>query len=84
MDINGQKKLRTFLQSCLVERGDRAEFQDDESLFVSGRLDSLAITNVVIYLEQEFGVNFTHVSFDVDSIDSVQAIESFVSTEGSH
>ena len=84
MDINGQKKLRTFLQSCLVERGDRAEFQDDESLFVSGRLDSLAITNVVIYLEQEFGINFAHVSFDVDLIDSVQAIESFVGAEGSH
>lgn len=84
MDINGQEKLRTFLQACLVERGDRAGFQDNESLFASGRLDSLATTNVVIYLEQEFGINFAHVSFDVDLIDSVQAIEAFVSAEGAH
>lgn len=84
MDISGQKKLRTFLQSCLIDRGDRAEFKDDESLFVSGRLDSLSITSVVIYLEQEFGVNFAHVSFDVDLIDSVKAIEAFVGAEGSH
>jgi acyl carrier protein len=84
MDINAQKKLRAFLQSCLVERGDRAEFRDNESLFVSGRLDSLSITNVVIFLEQEFGINFAHVSFDVELIDSVQAIDTFVSVETAH
>lgn len=84
MDINDKTKLRTFLQSCLAERGDLAEFQDDASLFSSGRLDSLTMTRVVVYLEQEFGVNFAHVNFDVDLIDSVQAIESLVSTVGSH
>ena len=82
MDISGKKKLRTFLQSCLVGRGGRAEFQDDESLFVSGRLDLLATIRVINYLEQEFGINFAHVSFDVDLIDSVQAIEQFVGAEG--
>ena len=78
MDINGKEKLRTFLQSCLAERGDQAGFQDDESLFVTGRLDSLSMTRVVIYLEQEFDINFAHVAFDVDLIDSVKAIESFI------
>ena len=78
MGISGHKKLRSFLQSCLVRRGDRAKFQDDESLFVSGRLDLLAITSVINYLEQKYYIDFSDASFDVELIDSVQAIESFV------
>jgi acyl carrier protein len=84
MDIIDKAKLRAFLKSCLAERADLAEFQDDESLFSSGRLDSLTMTRVVIFLEQEFGVDFAQVNFDVDLIDSVQAIESLISNEVTH
>lgn len=83
MGISGHKKLRSFLQSCLVGRGDRAKFQDDESLFVSGRLDLLAITSVINYLEQKYYIDFSDASFDVELIDSVQAIESFVNGKAS-
>lgn len=78
MAINNYTKLRTFIQTCLAERGDPAKIEDDDSLFVSGRLDSLDMTKVVVFLEQEFGVSFAHIGFDVDLIDSVQAIESFL------
>ncbi len=83
MEPGAKSRLRGFLKSCLVEHGDTGELQDADSLFVSGRLDSLAMTNVVIYLEQAFGVDFADVSFDVDLIDSVQEIESFLREAGS-
>lgn len=78
MDINEKNKLRSFLKSSLEEHHDQSELQDDDSLFVSGRLDSLAMTNLVVYLEQEFDVNFADVAFEVDLIDSIQEIENFL------
>ena len=76
MNSNEKNKLRAFLKSSLEEHHDQGELKDEDSLFVSGRLDSLAMTNLVVYLEQEFGVNFADVAFEVDLIDSIQEIES--------
>ena len=78
MDINEKDKLRSFIKSSLEERHDENDLQDDDSLFVSGRLDSLAMTGLVVFLEQEFGVNFGDVAFEVDLIDSIQEIETFL------
>ena len=78
MDINEKNKLRSFLKSSLEEYHDQHELHDDDSLFVSGRLDSLAMTNLVVYLENEFDVNFADVAFEVDLIDSIQEIEAFL------
>lgn len=77
MDNQGKDKLRSFLESRLTQRGDKAGFRDDESLFLSGRLDSLEMTHLVLFLEQEFKISFAHVSFDVELIDSVSAIIAF-------
>ena len=78
MDNTARHKLREFLRESLDSAGDRHELGNDDSLFVSGRLDSLAMTRLVLYLEQAFGIDFAEVDFDVDLIDSVQAIEAFV------
>lgn len=78
MDISEKEKLWTLLRSCLARRGDLTNLQDDESLFVSNRLDLLAITSLINYLEDEFCIDFTDAGFDVELFDSVQAIELFV------
>jgi acyl carrier protein len=80
MDIDAKNKTRAFLASRLEEHHDRAPFRDDESLFVSGRLDSLAMTKVIAFLEESFGVDFADVSFDVELVDSVDAIETFLAS----
>jgi|KBSSwiStaDraftv2_1062776.scaffolds.fasta_scaffold221608_2 acyl carrier protein len=84
MNTESKQKLRTFLHSCLVERGDQDDFKDDESLFDSGRLDSLAVTMVIVYLEKEFGINFADDFFDVYVLDSVTSIDSFVTARSAH
>lgn len=78
MEIEEKNKLRAFLKSSLEGHHDQNELQDDDSLFVSGRLDSLAMTGLVVFLEQEFGINFGDVAFEVDLIDSIQEIEAFL------
>ncbi|GEO18525.1 acyl carrier protein [Microvirga aerophila] len=67
-------KVRDFMQSVLRQRNDTAPLGDTEPLFSNGRLDSLAAVNVVMFLEQEFGVDFAYIGLDLERIDSVDMI----------
>jgi acyl carrier protein len=67
-------RVREQLKELLAERGDTAPLDDDESLLVSGRLDSLAVVNLVMFLEQTFGVDFSSTVFEASELDSVDAI----------
>jgi acyl carrier protein len=78
VDNNAKVKLRAFLKQTLEGHGDRKGFADTDSLFVSGRLDSLSMMTLIVHLEESFGIDFAQVDFDVDLIDSVNDIESFV------
>ena len=70
--------LRFFFKTLLEEKGGDSEFADDTSLFISGRLDSLAMTNLVMHLEKHFGIDFADVAFDVEMVDSINEIENFI------
>lgn len=78
MNPNAKSKLQGFLRECLSAAGDRQELADDSSLFVSGRLDSLAMTRLVVFLEESCGIDFGELAFEVDLVDSVRAIEALV------
>jgi acyl carrier protein len=71
-------KIRDFLRELLREHDDHAAFDDAESLIASGRLDSLAIVNLVVFLESVFGVDFDKVEFDPQRLGSVDEIASVI------
>lgn len=74
MTPSEQQKLHQFLRERLDEAGDTDGFDDASSLFASGRLDSLTMTRLVLFLEETFRVDFSAVNFEVELIDSVEAI----------
>jgi acyl carrier protein len=78
--VDGTKKakLRKFIADALQVRGDRKAFLDDDSLFLSGRLDSLSMMMLVVHLESTCGIDFADVDFDVELIDSLNDVENFV------
>ena len=67
-------RVRDFLAGLLRELDDHAPFDDAESLIESGRLDSFAVVNLVVFLESVFGVDFDKVEFDPQRLDSVDEI----------
>ena len=69
---------RARITELLVERGDTNSFGDDESLFFSGRLDSLAATQMMMLLEEEFGFDLSDADFDITRLDTVAEIEAMV------
>ncbi|MBA3016232.1 MAG: acyl carrier protein [Proteobacteria bacterium] len=69
-----KEALRNFLKELLVEYGETSEFTDDASLLISGILDSLAVLRIVVFLEQEFGLDLSDQGFDQNDFDSVASI----------
>jgi methoxymalonate biosynthesis acyl carrier protein len=76
MDI--RTNLRNFVKEALAERGYHDEFTDQESLVVSGLLDSLAIINIVVFLEQEYNIDFFDIYFDQNNFDSIDLLVKFI------
>ena len=78
MEENLKENLRKFLLLMMEDHKDNGLFSDDESIFMSGRLDSFSMVNTVMHLEKKYGIDFSKVDFDVTLLDSVNYIEAFV------
>ena len=78
MDTNALAKLRAFVAELLADKNDTKGFADSDSLLDSGRLDSLATTEIVAFLEGEFGADFYTVDFDPNRFDSIDKIAAMI------
>ena len=50
----------------------------DESMVASGVIDSLAIVQIVLYLENTYGVDFSTYGFDPERLASMTSILDFI------
>lgn len=78
MQAENLKLVRETISKVLVDRGQAAEFDDKESLFDSGKLDSLAAVSLLMTLESEFGIDLSDPDFDIAQIDTFAAIVDLV------
>jgi acyl carrier protein len=74
-DLRGP--IREFLAE-IVEDWPADDVSDDTNLFARGLLDSLAVHEVVGFLEDEFGVVFEDADLAVDKFASVDAMAAMV------
>jgi acyl carrier protein len=75
--------IHNFVQSLLAQNGDENPLADNDSLLASGRLQSVDAVEIVIFLEQRFGIDFSEIGFDRDQVDSVDAIAALVCSDKS-
>ncbi len=72
--MKGRAEIREFVQTLLTGSGDDSPLADSESLLFSGRLQSIDAVEVVVFLEENFGIDFAQVGFDKEHIDSIDVI----------
>ncbi|HWE84983.1 MAG TPA: hypothetical protein VG267_08565 [Terracidiphilus sp.] len=72
--MKGRAEIREFVQDLLTASGDNGPLGDDESLLFSGRLQSIDAVEIVVFLEENFGIDFAQLGFDKEQIDSIDAI----------
>ena len=66
-----------MVQNLLRKKGDRAAFSNSEQLVARGRLQSIDSLEVLVFLENKYGIDFVEIGFDqnqVESIDNVTAL----------
>ena len=72
--MNGQRsQVRLLITGLLEKKGDRRVFADQDSLIAGGRLDSVEVLEIVMFLEQTYALDFAD-GFDARELDSVDAI----------
>ncbi|GIW39437.1 MAG: hypothetical protein KatS3mg076_0014 [Candidatus Binatia bacterium] len=59
---------------------DPAEIDDETPLFSSGLVDSVALAELVVYVENESGVSFEPEDITLEHLDTVGRILRFVAT----
>jgi acyl carrier protein len=70
--------IRQFVRNLLAQKSDDKPLSDDSSLLISGRLDSVDAVEIVVMLEEKFGVDFAEIGFDQTMVDSVDSIDSTI------
>lgn len=79
-----QQKIRNFISELLARKGDLAAFSDEESLVSRGRLDSVDVMEIVLFLEDNFGLDFGDRGFSLDDYDSVSHILALLESMSRH
>lgn len=70
--------IRRFIVRQLMYRDDESILQFDDPLVESGVLDSLGITDLVSFLEEEFGVSIALTRLVPQNFATIQTISNFV------
>ena len=63
--------LRALLIKLLASHRDSAAFGDDDSLFKSGRLDSVDVMEIAFFLEETYRLDFAARGIKKEDFDSV-------------
>lgn len=73
--------LRRAIAALLAEAGHAGPIGDTESLFLSGRLDSLAAAEVLALLERDHGLDLADADFDITRIDTLAQLEALATQQ---
>jgi acyl carrier protein len=80
--MKGISEIHEFVQELLTNSGDYQPLADQDSLLLSGRLQSIDAVEIVVFLEENFGIDFAQIGFDREQIDTIDLIFSLTQTAG--
>ena len=79
--MDDRHKLREFLQDLLRHKGDLDAFADSDLLMTSGRLQSIDTLELVVFLEEKYGIDFAERGFNQNELDSVDNIMGLIGAQ---
>ena len=70
--------LRKFILEDYLFTDDQAALQDDTSFLEEGILDSMGILEIIMFLEDEFGVKVANDEMIPSNLDSIKNLLAFI------
>lgn len=74
-------QIRTFVTSNFYV-ADPASLADEASLLDSGIIDSTGVLEVILFIEETFGISVADTEMLPDNLDSIARIAAFVERKG--
>jgi acyl carrier protein len=71
-------EVHQIIQKVLLKKNDSNPFADNDLLLTSGRLQSIDTLDLILELENKYGLDFSDHPFDRDDFDSVTNISHVV------
>ncbi len=81
MDANIKSKVKDFILSAFLPGENPDELQDDTRLISGGILDSIATLKLVMFIEEEFGVQLEAHEADKEHLDSIADIAELIASK---
>jgi acyl carrier protein len=72
------QKIRSFILDTFLFTDDPSALSDDESFLDRGIIDSTGVLELVMFLEEEFGVSVDDADLTPESLDSVTSVGAFL------
>ena len=76
--MDSRESIRQFITGLLELKGESRDVSDTEPLLNVGLLDSMDVMQTVLFLEENFGVDFSVRPFNPDDFDSIESINQMV------
>ncbi len=76
--LDAERLVRAFLAEHVLSEDDLAKLGRDEHLLKTGVLNSLTLSHLIVYLEQQLGIQVPPEEFDPENFQSIRAICDFV------
>jgi acyl carrier protein len=72
-----KEKVKTFIRESFLFDSS-AKIRDEDSLLEEGILDSTGVLELILYLEEEFGIKIEDEEIIPENLDSVRSIENLI------
>jgi acyl carrier protein len=78
-----REELRRFVCDMLIRKGDNEPFSDDDSLLLTGRIDSLNVLEIVTFMEKDLKFSLSAEVFDPNCYDSIDSMMELIAGSAS-
>ena len=76
--MSNRQKIRDYILRNYLFSDDQSALEDDVSLMETGLIDSTGVLEIIMFLEDEFGVGVQDEEMVPENLDSVSRIVAFV------
>ncbi|MHC1785430.1 MAG: acyl carrier protein [Anaerolineaceae bacterium] len=74
-----REKIRNYIGENILFSSNGFPYADETSFLETGIIDSMNVLELVVFIEENFGITVEDSDFTPDNFDSVEKIENFIS-----
>ncbi len=78
VNMNIEKQIREYLTEEVLFSDDSIEYSNDDSLLEAGVVDSVAVMEMILFVEETFNVEVADQEITPDNFDSVNRLANFI------